>query len=461
MTATSLDGRLRQIAILVASVDTTAARQVLMNLPTDIAKRVRALAADMGPIPPEERRALLEEFQRSHLLSKAAEAKSAESSAPDASRSAAAQQAATSSAFTDFSPSETASTATDSAETSQPTWTRLGVETLVRLVSVERPTVIAVVMQQLPATQAAAVLQRLPRATTKEVLSVLGGMHEIDEEAMKAIDEHLSERLRDYHHKIESEMERTRRVNELLAVCPVELKTQWSHWLRPDVFSEEAETRNQPATSQNSTTQAVNSLDQLYRSATITTSDPHWNQSLAINSAAAANASQHRAPNKTAGAEPSVQPTAHNPIAPPTHNSNSHPHKPFNLVGERRDEDGPITIPFPSNSRDHQAVLDRQRLQTEMDRLLRIETELLARFLSSVDGQTILLALAGASPAFMKKFRGILIAEDAQVLDSRLQQIGQVSLRQIDEAQQRLVTAFRSYTQSIQAFETTSRKRAA
>ncbi|HAC92646.1 MAG TPA: hypothetical protein DCF63_18745 [Planctomycetaceae bacterium] len=63
MPATNHENRLRQIAVLVASVDAEAGRQILLNLPSEIARQVRSLSANLGPIPAEVRRALVAEFQ--------------------------------------------------------------------------------------------------------------------------------------------------------------------------------------------------------------------------------------------------------------------------------------------------------------------------------------------------------------------------------------------------------------
>ncbi len=455
--AQTLENRLRQIAILVASVDTTAARQLLMHLPTEIAKRVRAMAADIGPVPPEERRALLAEFQKSQAQLKAM-ASTQEPARPSPESGLAQNQFG--------SPSPVYSVDQPLSSSAEPSWTRLSVETLVRLVKIERPTVIAVVLQQLPAAQAAAVLQRLPRSTTREVLQTLGSMQDIDEEARQAIDEHLSERLRDYHHKMENELEQSRRMSELLAAAPSELKQQWAAWLRPDVYIDESSV--QSARPVSATASALNTLDRLYQSATITTNDAAWMSDGTLQPATnKQTAAMHAAMNSAAGVSSSpasgvtnlgqqtvpfqaTQPTAQTPA------QSSATQQPANTASQAKadssrgkySEDQPHTIPFPgvqSSGASGEAGLSadqRKAVQNKMEKMLSLAPEQLAQLLSSLDSQTILYALAGASPNFMKRFCGMLEPEDAKELDKRLKRIGTVSLRDIDQAQQRLVSSY-------------------
>lgn len=491
----SLDSRLRQIAILVASVDTVAARQILMQLPTEIAKRVRTLAANLGPVPPEERRALLAEFQKSQSqpkpTSQAAHAQAANSQATpgSANLSNRNQQELTARAFSDYAGPIANAYQAPAVDNENPSWTRLSVETLVRLVKTERPTVIAVVLQQLPASQVAAVLQRLPRSTTKDVLHTLGSMHDIDQEAMKAIDEHLSERLRDYHHKIESEIEQSRRMNELLAAAPPEMKQQWASWLRPDVYLDENGV--QSAAPVSATASALNTLDRLYQSATITTNDTAWMQkgaanSVLPNSATHPNSSDH--PNSLAAhpnsAAPSAQlnnsaspysisPSAVSPAQPISGNQNraanqaAHAvaHDSQNSTSSKNEvDDGPQTIPFPGVRKSEgpdMSASERKLLQTRMEKLLKLDPEVLAQLLSSLDSQTVLLALAGASPQFMKRFSSMLEPEDAKVLDQRIKRIGSVNLRDIDAAQLRMVQSFDAKIAAKQPNKLAQQKRAA
>jgi flagellar motor switch protein FliG len=96
-----------------------------------------------------------------------------------------------------------------------------------------------------------------------------------------------------------------------------------------------------------------------------------------------------------------------------------------------------------------------------MEKLLKLDPEMLAQLLSSLDSQTVLLALAGASPQFMKRFSSMLEPEDAKVLDQRIKRIGSVNLRDIDAAQLRMVQSFDAKMSAKQPNKLAQQKRAA
>ncbi len=64
MAPPKLDDRIRQVAILLTSVDTATARQLLTQLPTQQAKQVRQAMVQLGSVSPEERARALESFQK-------------------------------------------------------------------------------------------------------------------------------------------------------------------------------------------------------------------------------------------------------------------------------------------------------------------------------------------------------------------------------------------------------------
>ncbi len=374
MTNTTLDGRLRQIAILVASVDAEAARHLLLNLPTEIARKVRAMAAQMGPIPPEERNALMTELRATQLTPAAQ---------PNSTSNVTSSLDSAARFWSNFSETRDHSSKSEDSPLSRqtsdsPAWTQLSEDALVRFIRHERPTVIAVIIHQLPAKQAASVLQRLPRSIGREVLSRLGSLQEIDPDAMQAIDEQLSHRLSDYRHKIESELENAKRINDLLAAAPPELKQQWTSWISPGATSADKEL-----------------VDKGHEER----SKPH-----------------------EIGRSPFVEPPATILKFP---------------------QDGRSTNPARETRSNHYAAaIDRTRQVIDFERILTLRLEQLAALLTSLDSQTILLSLAGATPQFIKRFNAMLEPADAKVLEERVRRIGAVNLRDIDDAQCRVIDAY-------------------
>lgn len=394
MATTSSENRLRQIAVLVASVDSASARHLLLNLPTEIAKKVRSLAAEMGPIPPEERKQLMLELKRvqDRGLSRDSGPVHLQVASTASTGPASGDSKASSTVWSDW-PQEnraeldqldnlaTPKAQTKSADSLAPAWTRLSVDALLRFVRHERPTVIAVIVSQLSAVQAAAILQRLPRSVSRDVLQCLGSLKEIDSEARQTIDEHLSQRLSEYRIKIETEVENARRINELLTAAPPELKQQWASWLRPEVYLSEA------------------------------TSDPHNRSSTTL-------AVSTQATEDQTTEMPSTIPF------PATGNSASDSARP-KVAGAKKPTAAARTL-----------------RSIDLEVVLTLSPDQLASLLGSLDSQTILLALAGASPQFMNRFSAMLETSDARALNDRIEKIGPLQLRDIDEAQKRIIDAY-------------------
>ncbi len=62
-TAEPIPDNIRRIAVLVSSVESATARQLLLHLPTPIAKQVRGALQNLGAVSAGERQRILAEFQ--------------------------------------------------------------------------------------------------------------------------------------------------------------------------------------------------------------------------------------------------------------------------------------------------------------------------------------------------------------------------------------------------------------
>ena len=408
MTTATMPDRLRQIAILISSVDSAAARQILLQLPTDTARQIRQLTTRLGEVSVDEKRGILAEFQRS-----AASVDSPSSSGDSAGSRTTNQNNSTHSSH----PAHHSSTAAGSPVTfttgqtaaggmagrpGEPTsqwavseqtmtnesttrsaWTRLSTAALVRFVREERASVAAVVISQLAPAAAVEVLQHLPTETRREVLLRLSRLEEVDPEAMQTIDDHLSQRLHEYQHSIQSELENARRIQSLLAAAPPEIRSDWAELL----VGTSGEV-------------ALDSAESL--AADASTRAQH------IASPSGADAAQRRE-QMAAGDEADIL-----------------PFRPATGGAERADSPRDTTA-------------DRLLIQWEFEQILLLPATALAHLLSSTDSPTVLLALAGASPEFMKQFYRRLNRYDAKTLEARLQRIGPIQLRDVDAAQRKIV----------------------
>lgn len=444
MSGTPPNDRIRQIAILVSSVDAATGRQLLLHLPTATAKQVRAMAAELGPVSAEEKRRILSEFQRSaggH--SPVASSPSPQPQSTSQPSAASRPQAIDAAHADNFGGVNIPSVNSPALDPNAPAWTRLSTQALLRFVHGERPAVIAVVVSQLPPATAVNVLQELPQAMNREVLMRLAKLGEIDREAKAAIDEYLAERLTEYQHSLDSESENNRRIDALLSAAPLAIREQWHSILHPAAYAEDPTSAapaptedafaSAPATTQDTHRSHVataapphdflaprqnDSVEAVYRDAVITTNDAA--NAMPIASAAAQAQNQQ------------TQPAASTQTAEQATSS-----------GQLGESDTAHILPFsqsqssggPAKPTDYDWSLTR----LEFERIVDLPPPKLAALLTAADTQTVLLALAGASPAFMNRFYRMLQPADANALRSRLERIGAIQLRDIDEAQRRVV----------------------
>ena len=252
-TAEPLPDNIRRIAVLVASVDSATARQLLLHLPTSVAKHVRRALQNLGPISAAERQRILTEFQTTAAKQNQVLANEA-MAAPVAPLSMNSVEGGLNTnhihkhSQADFSslaehserygsplhPAHTESiSASQSAspENSQPSWKLMDIRALSHFLRGERATLIAVVINQLSPGTGVALLQQLPANMHREVLQAIANLQDIDNQAMQSIEEHLAERLKDYKQQVESESKGTRRVAALLAAAPPELQETWSRFV--------------------------------------------------------------------------------------------------------------------------------------------------------------------------------------------------------------------------------------
>ncbi len=468
-TADPLPDNIRRIAVLVSSVDSPTARQLLLHLPTNVAKQVRRALQHLGPISPSERQRILAEFQSTAAKQNAPTASSSLSAASparggmnhdapqyvsDSPVTAAHQPRSHAPSLAQYSEfdsnlvdtqhhsSNHASHTQQSVPHSeqsvagdlpQSAWARMDIRALSHFLRSERPTVIAVVINQLAPNTGVALLQQLPLSMHREVLQAIGSLQEIDSEAMLAIEEHLSERLKDYELRIDSESKGTRRIAALLAAAPPELQETWSRFvhiavdpLEATVDQSETNAPDQPEIAPIQTAAPKNSVQPAAR----LTATP-----------GTATRTTERGPERGPERAKPQPATSLEPRSRATFEALASQNAGQNAVVDTNTDDADDTeeayiLPFPGAAEPKQlSDVDRSLIQLEFEQILSLTTYQLAQILTAANSSTVLLALAGASPNFMKRFYSMLNKADAKALASRLSQIGPLKLRDIDEAQ--------------------------
>ena len=465
MPAAPNQDRLRQIAILVSSVDAAAARQLLLHLPTETAKQVRNMAANLGPVSPEEKRRILAAFQQSSA-SAAPPAKPSSPPQPTLGSQAADSapigqspvNAPLRSDEVDHAVSELSSQATldsdraaqDSKSQASPSpWDGISDVALLRFVQGERPAVIAVVASQLKPHVAATILGHLPPELSCDVIRRLASLEEIDAEAKAAIDEHVRTELGAYRQRVESQIENSRRMQALYQAAPEAVRSQWQHALdASNEFTFGSNSAQEPipaATSETIRSSGVRVVPLPSRHA-----QPIGAQ-IGVQASAMAQAEDAFADDAQANdIGGMLDMTESSTVAGPTlaelygDAAITTADLPVQTAAtpEHRQDAQPSILPVPGNAQSAPSQPDsaeRAAVQAQCERIRDMPPHWIAALLSNTDSETVLLALAGATPNFMRRFYGMLDRRDARTLDARLRQIGPLKIRDIDEAQARIV----------------------
>lgn len=424
----SVDGvsaQVRRIAILVTSLDSAAGRQLLLAMPSQLARDVRKAMASLSSIDPEEQRQVLAEFRKQAISSGTPRGASAIEPAParpTATAAASPSPRAHVASASESSPVRTEPARDPAADVAfeaddedlagvdgaRP-WAQLDVAALTDLLRGERPLVIAVVLSQLQSRRAARLLEQFPREQHRAVLANLARLGEIDPEAMQAIDEHLASRIADYHHRCDSQSESAGRMQELLAAASPELRGHWQEII-------------------------ADSDHQLATRLGIASAPKAAPASVATSAAAHAAAWSTRFDEATENAAPAEHQAAMHAAA----DADSEPVVlPFPTSAQS--EPAPVAAtPAAASNAPAAAAQESAPAITTLDQILELPPRTIARVLAAAHGEVVLLALAGASPSFMQRFTAMLEKSDARALQARLRALGAINLQDIDEAQRRL-----------------------
>lgn len=198
------NGGIRQAAILMASVDSQTARQLLQQMPPATAKAVRRAMVDLGRIDAEEQRAVLAAFKSKVQPAKATTANGYSQTTGNASNlrqdsKGALNQASTQSGLMGLPPLGSSAGTSNTSQFTMPiqggNWEQYSAEQIIEVVTAERPTVIAVVLTQLQPVMANQVLGKLPNELRREVLVQLSRLQQIDAEIIQEIKDQLQQKL--------------------------------------------------------------------------------------------------------------------------------------------------------------------------------------------------------------------------------------------------------------------------
>lgn len=439
--ASDPDQKVRRVAIVLQSMDATTAKKLLSQFPDQVARDIKRTLATLGRVDPAERAAAMDELRgfmgavsppsgtggsassASRSTSPAAQLLAASEGALDSlqiSREALRQTASSptisapvSSSNThgqgshqhhEFSGSPVHIMGSPGSVATEP-WDDIAPASLAELLKHERGIVIATVINQLPVPVATAMLQHLPVQTATEAMAHLPNLHRTDAKILDEILEEMKTKMRTMEHSKRMSQSGIEKLRAIVANVPVDQQGLWTtalHQHAPELVRtlgplSAVSISHNPATP--IPPQGTNfevSANETSRSSI----PPHANTSI---------------------------PSGDNPTG--NHGRGAHPSsrdaETIDITFSEAMRPGARDIlPFPGDSRPLRSL----------DELLPLADADLVRVLHANDPEKLLLALSNASRKFRARFERLIPAKELKRFRERLNQLQDVSLREIDDA---------------------------
>ncbi len=412
MNKSESNGRIRQVAILLSSVDAATARNLLGQLPTAQARLVRQQLATLQNVTPVERESSLKMLAQlksrmgtanvpkpsARPVSPAAlEASPAEALLSNVSTSIDRVEFTQASISSDepvsdhsnFMPIQRQSEYPFQSPSWTPTWQQWSGEELARLLTNERPTLIAAVLVQAPTELGSVILESLPSEMATLVLAALPQLHTTDPSVLQEIYSQLHQKLAD--------------------------------------FQRQSNPANAGLTKLQAILSSVSPYSRKRLEQRLTQADPLLAHSLGVKPVVAIE-------------KPPVSNSE--PIDARSHN------KPMEKEFVRDKESLPSSIPFPSTLSTIDSPATDFAQFDSFESLISLSSEDLAIVLRSVDPNTVLLAVSGASRTIQNRVETLVDPKEVKRLQERLRTLKSVHLREKLAAQDKIVRSAHALLQS-------------
>jgi flagellar motor switch protein FliG len=435
--AREADRKYRQMAVVLQSMDGATARQLLSQFPPPIAQEIRRSLANLGQVSSQERDEAHYELQnllglgrpnpspspaRPSNPTRSAPARSAlsrssqlRSSGAGASLAAQvlAQQgeprdsfqvsdAATYSA-SHYDSSNASNSVEDSFEVSQSPardpWLQLPAPSIAALLGSERPIVVATVINHLPAAQATAVLQRLPIELASAVLAALPNLQSTDPSVLEEI---LQEMRARGEREVDAMRHKAMSLDKLRAIVeciPPDQRTAWA--------------------------------------AAIRRHDPLLTNQLGI--AGEEWVDNQKLPDVFSIPGAALPTLSVDGLSSDSFPSGSRAGQPSSIAHPTSDES--VSIPLAASGASEESHQRAEATYRSWSDLLTLQDRDLVRVLQAARPQTVLLAMASADPVVMQRFERLVPRRDLSRFRSRLRELTDVSLREIDAACEEIFSA--------------------
>ncbi len=421
MNKTESNGRIRQVAIVLSSVDASTARHLLGQLPPAQARLVRQQMATLDNVTPKEREAAMGMLSQMTGKTNATKANSDRAARTTTKQSSPAEALlsrvpssidsieltngygserdsdsfpnrsqnspyASSSHPTDFEdrflPVQSQTENPFQAPAWIPAWQQWSGEELARLLNNERPTLIAAVLLQAPVELGSEILQSLPAPIATSVLAVLPQLHTTDPSVLQEIYSQLHQRLSDFQRQSSPENAGMTKLQAILSTVSNETRLRLEQGL--------------------------------------TIAEPLLAHALGLSSGKAT-------------PEVTVQPIASKAV---DYHAVDMAHE-----ADRDDEALPSTLPFSSSTNEDVGQSDSQEAIVSFENLTTLSLQDLAIVLRSVDPNTILLAASGASREMRNRIEALVDPKEVKRLRARLQTLRAVKTSEKHFAQNKIAQA--------------------
>jgi flagellar motor switch protein FliG len=417
MSQSEVPDRIRQVAIVLTSVDAVTARKLLGQLPADQARLVRQRMINLGIVRSEERQAAMKSFMelsRKSPPSMTQQPSVAATSPAEAILQHAGAQIDQMELSMEFTPSakpdgrDPLATSDDfrpaSASPADPFhrswnhgWRDWSGEELARLLQGERPNVIAALMLQSPTDLATSLLQSLETGTASAVLAALPQLHTTDPSILHEIYELLHQRLVDFQRQASPANAGMTKLKSILKQLDTEQRTR---------------------------------IDQ-----SLATSHPMLAHALGLNpnTAPVETATLPVAPASPAATAEEVSDSrlAPSPIAP-------------RQAGWRPDfpmVDMPAKLVADQSAADEEALVMLALPELDFESLVAWELADLAMVLRSLDPITILKATSGASRQMRQRIEALIDPSQVGRLRTKLHSLRKIPVSEKQQAQQKIALA--------------------
>lgn len=419
--------RLRQIAILVDSLDTAQVDRLLDSLPEQVQQQVRHAVLDLPNIDERERAAVIQNFvksQKKPVVDSPPRPQSAAATGtygdPRLQRSSRAASPATPARGKEVPEyqkylNRTASAAQHALPGQQPEMpgtepplngghsenenlvdalSQVDLETVAEVVLKESPQVLAVVLSLLPAEKSAALLELLPASLQQDALNRLTDLGEVDDQILDYLQQQLDRIVR---RRVQLKHNQRTGPQALAAILSA------AHRLQAN--------------------QVVHSIHQQLQASSPNSARPSESNTTRLHSVSAAHSQSTSRPmdeNRSANAHPTTHPTPASAAS-----SLAIDEEKSNRTAER----------LSSPEANQVDAFPEAPIRFEFPRLVHCDRHSLETLLATAKPKLTLLALRGAPPKLLTRVLRLLPPAEAREVEQRIQNIGPTRLEDIQKAQ--------------------------